>query len=105
MSRLAYRPETHERWCEDGCEGCACDLDARQAQYDQAHRLDDAKDLPVARVIKFPGGLLIPRRGMRNTRRNRRWFAIMCMLGDLVADPEQVEQIAWATLKLYEDTK
>lgn len=49
--------------------------------------------------------LLVPELGLKNTRRNRRWLAILRALERLGGSQEDNETAAWAAIKAYEETK
>ena len=53
----------------------------------------------------MPAELLVPELGLRNTRRNRRWLAILRALERLGGSQEDNEAAAWAVIKAYEETK
>lgn len=49
--------------------------------------------------------MLIPERGLTNTRRNRRWLAIVRLLEEEVGmAQEETERVAWSILRAYEKT-
>ena len=50
-------------------------------------------------------GLLVPELGLQNTRRNRRWLAIVAVLSKHVTGQEDAEKAAWNVLRAYEETK
>ncbi len=48
---------------------------------------------------------LVLERGLRNTRRNRRWLALVRMLGHQLSDgQEKCETLAWAIINTWETT-
>lgn len=52
------------------------------------------------------GKLLVPERGLKDTRRNRRWLALVALLSaELGGGQEDNESLAWKILKTMEDTK
>lgn len=53
----------------------------------------------------MPAELLVPELGLKNTRRNRRWLAILRALERLGGSQEENEAAAWAAIKAYEETK
>ena len=49
--------------------------------------------------------LLVPELGLKNTRRNRRWLAILRALERLGGSQEDNEAAAWDALRAYEETR
>lgn len=49
--------------------------------------------------------ILVAERGLRNTRTNRRWLAIMQLLADAGLSQEQAEATAWRVLRAVTETK
>lgn len=49
---MCRRPSVHEEWCLDwGYEECTCDLEVRQAKWDENNRKPDAASLPVVQLV------------------------------------------------------
>lgn len=62
----------------------------------------------VGRVAKPKTGeraLLVAERGLANTRRNRRWLALVRVLDDHVSGQEKAEALAWEILKTIDGTR
>lgn len=54
----------------------------------------------------MPAKMLIPERGLTNTRRNRRWLAIIRVLEEELGTAQEVsERVAWRILRTHEDTR
>lgn len=52
-----------------------------------------------------PRAVLVAERGLRNTRRNRRWIALVHLLGHQLNDgQEKCEALAWAIINTWEST-
>lgn len=49
--------------------------------------------------------MLVPERGLENTRRNRRWLALVKLLAEHGGSQEQNEELAWRILAILESVK
>lgn len=54
----------------------------------------------------MPRSLLVPERGLGNTRRNRRWLALVGLLdAETRLAQDECENLAWKILRTMEDTR
>lgn len=55
--------------------------------------------------LRRRNGMLVAERGLKNTKRNRRWVKLVDYLKDHVSGgQEEVEQVAWMVLSITENT-
>lgn len=54
----------------------------------------------------MPRRMLVPELGLEDTRRNRRWLAVMRALQEELGEAQEVcERVAWRVLRTYEGTR
>ena len=50
--------------------------------------------------------MLVPERGLADTRRNRRWLALVRLLdAEIGGGQDRCEELAWRIVKSYEETR
>lgn len=79
---------------------------ADSARWSQATTDDKATPAEIAWAKTRNDRPLVPERGLKNTRRNRRWLALVRMFSHQVPGGDQAlcESLAWAAINTWETT-